>query len=58
MCRFVAQRLRLAARAVPHAQKLAFLAQQHIWTAAIQDARAQEAALLTRAGHKQVRFPT
>jgi hypothetical protein len=55
VCRFVAQRLRLAARAVPHSQKLAFVAREHVCSAAIKDATAQEAALYKRAANKQVR---
>ena len=54
--RFVAQRLRLAARTVPHSQKLAFVAQEHVCSAAIKDATAQEAALYKRAANKQVRW--
>lgn len=52
--RLVAQHLRLAARAVPHDQKLAFAAQEKVSAAAIADAKAQEAALLKRAANKQV----
>lgn len=54
--RFVAQRLRLASRAVPHSQKLAFVAQEHVCSAAIKDATAQEAALYKRAANKQVLY--
>lgn len=54
--RFVAQRLRLAARTVPHSQKLAFVGQEHVCSAAIKDATAQEAALYKRAANKQVRW--
>lgn len=53
--RLVAQHLRLAARRMPHNQKLAFAGQEKVWKAAIDAAKAQELALHQRAATKQVR---
>lgn len=54
LTRLVAQHLRLAARCMPHSQKLAFAGQEKVWKAAIDAAKSQELALHQRAATRQV----